>query len=52
MIKSHREGGILCCGTKSELSVEKSGLVLGHAYTIVFLQINLAKFIWETISAH
>lgn len=26
----------MCCGTKSDPSIEKKGLVLGHAYTLVF----------------
>lgn len=25
----------MCCGTKSDLSIEKKGLVKGHAYTLV-----------------
>ena len=35
MLEAYREGSILCCGTKADPSVEKAGLVLGHAYTVV-----------------
>ena len=35
MFQAYQNGGLLCCGTKSDATVEKAGLVLGHAYTIV-----------------
>ena len=37
MLKAYKNGAILCCGTKSDANVEKAGLVLGHAYTIVMI---------------
>ena len=37
MMKAYKNGAVLCCGTKSDPNVEKAGLVLGHAYTIVII---------------
>ena len=37
MLACYQNGAIMCSGTKSEGTVEKAGLVLGHAYTIVAL---------------
>ena len=34
------DGAIMCCGTKSDPEVEKMGLVLGHAYTMVIINFN------------
>lgn len=35
MANAYKQGSVLCCGTKADQSMEKAGLVLGHAYTIV-----------------
>ena len=35
MLRDFNNGALLCCGTKSDKSVEDYGFVLGHAYTIV-----------------
>ena len=35
MNNAYKNGAVLCCGTKADPSVEKAGLVLGHAYTVV-----------------
>ena len=39
MLSEYNEGSILCCGTKSDPACEKAGLVLGHAYTVVWSSI-------------
>jgi hypothetical protein len=41
MVQENNQGSILCCGTKGDASVEKAGLVLGHAYTIVHISFIL-----------
>jgi hypothetical protein len=35
MMQAGSDGAIMCCGTKSDQSIEQKGLVLGHAYTLV-----------------
>ena len=42
MLEENNKGSILCCGTKGDASVEKAGLVLGHAYTVVLIFFILA----------
>ena len=37
MLREYQKGSVLCCGTKTDPSIEKAGLILGHAYTIVIL---------------
>ena len=35
LLDADRKDSVLCCGTKSDLEIEKKGLVIGHAYTLV-----------------
>jgi hypothetical protein len=35
LLEADRNDSVLCCGTKSDLEIEKKGLVIGHAYTLV-----------------
>lgn len=45
MFNSYKNGGVLCCGTKSDASIQKSGLVNGHAYTILDLYDKPARML-------
>jgi hypothetical protein len=44
MMQAGSEGAIMCCGTKSDSSIEQRGLVLGHAYTLVRFQLFRSKY--------
>ena len=35
LLDADRNDSVICCGTKSDLEIEKKGLVVGHAYTLV-----------------
>jgi hypothetical protein len=35
MIELYSKGALICCGTKSDPSIEPDGFVKSHAYTIV-----------------
>lgn len=35
LLDADRKDSVLCCGTKSNIEIEKKGLVIGHAYTLV-----------------
>lgn len=39
ILELERKGGVICCGTKGDPTIEKMGLVKGHAYTIVLISL-------------
>lgn len=49
LIEATTEGAIMCCGTKSDPEVEKMGLVLGHAYTLVIFYLKLVGCLWAAL---